>query len=69
MAANTDQNKSEQKLWGGRFTGATDPIMEKFNASISYDQRMWREDINGKSNSTVLLFFCLGLYVMLIGLG
>lgn len=64
MAANTDQSKREQKLWGGRFTGATDPIMEKFNASISYDQRMWREDINGKSNSTVLLLFCLGLYVV-----
>lgn len=42
------EGKSEQKLWGGRFTGATDPIMERFNASISYDQRMWREDIQGK---------------------
>ncbi|XP_041349400.1 argininosuccinate lyase-like isoform X2 [Gigantopelta aegis] len=37
----------EKKLWGGRFTGATDPIMEKFNASISYDRRMWKEDILG----------------------
>ncbi|CAG2228029.1 ASL [Mytilus edulis] len=35
------------KLWGGRFTGATDPIMEKFNASISYDKRMWEADIKG----------------------
>ncbi|XP_046548982.1 LOW QUALITY PROTEIN: argininosuccinate lyase-like [Haliotis rubra] len=35
------------KLWGGRFTGATDPIMEKFNASISYDKRMWKADIEG----------------------
>lgn len=38
---------SEKKLWGGRFTGATDPLMEKFNASIGSDKRMWREDIEG----------------------
>lgn len=36
-----------QKLWGGRFTGATDPIMEAFNASIHYDKRMWKNDIQG----------------------
>jgi len=35
------------KLWGGRFTGATDPVMEQFNASISYDKRMWKQDIDG----------------------
>jgi len=35
------------KLWGGRFTGSVDPLMEKFNASIGFDKRMWREDIEG----------------------
>ena len=35
------------KLWGGRFTGKTDPIMEKFNSSINFDRRMWREDLDG----------------------
>ncbi|MEZ4860487.1 MAG: argininosuccinate lyase [Caldilineaceae bacterium] len=35
------------KLWGGRFTGATDPLMEQFNASIGFDQRMWAVDIQG----------------------
>lgn len=35
------------KLWGGRFTGATDPVMEKFNNSIGYDKIMWAEDIEG----------------------
>uniref|UniRef100_T1J9P9 Fumarate lyase N-terminal domain-containing protein n=1 Tax=Strigamia maritima TaxID=126957 RepID=T1J9P9_STRMM len=35
------------KLWGGRFTGKTDPVMEKFNASITYDKRMWEADILG----------------------
>ena len=33
------------KLWGGRFTGKTDPIMEEFNASISYDRRLCFVDI------------------------
>lgn len=27
--------------------GNTDPIMERFNASISYDKRMWQADIKG----------------------
>ncbi|XP_041657358.1 argininosuccinate lyase [Cheilinus undulatus] len=36
-----------RKLWGGRFVGDTDPVMEKFNASIAYDQRMWDADIRG----------------------
>jgi argininosuccinate lyase len=36
-----------QKLWGGRFTGATDPLMEQFNASLSFDRRLWRADILG----------------------
>ncbi|KAM9729718.1 argininosuccinate lyase [Menidia menidia] len=35
------------KLWGGRFVGDTDPVMEKFNASIGYDRRMWDADIRG----------------------
>jgi argininosuccinate lyase len=32
---------------GGRFKGGTDPIMEKFNESISFDKRMWHQDIRG----------------------
>ena len=32
---------------GGRFSGSVDPVMEKFNASISFDQRMWMEDLQG----------------------
>ncbi len=27
-----------KKLWGGRFTGETDPLMEQFNASIGFDR-------------------------------
>jgi argininosuccinate lyase len=35
------------KLWGGRFTGATDPLMEQFNASIGFDRRLWQADVQG----------------------
>ncbi|KAI8930140.1 argininosuccinate lyase [Entophlyctis helioformis] len=34
-------------LWGGRFTGKTDPLMDAFNASLRFDRRLWRADIRG----------------------
>lgn len=43
------------KLWGGRFTGATDPLMEKFNASIGFDKRLWKADIEGSKAYAVAL--------------
>lgn len=36
----------ESKLWGGRFTGATDPLMDLYNASLPYDKRMFEADLN-----------------------
>ncbi|EMD38444.1 argininosuccinate lyase [Gelatoporia subvermispora B] len=38
---------TKQKLWGGRFTGKTDPLMHEFNQSLRYDQRMHAADIKG----------------------
>jgi argininosuccinate lyase len=35
------------KLWGGRFSGKTDPLMEHFNASLRFDRRLWKADIVG----------------------
>jgi argininosuccinate lyase len=43
----TDAPKEAKKLWGGRFRGNVDPIMNKFNESLSVDQRMWRVDLDG----------------------
>jgi argininosuccinate lyase len=34
-------------LWGGRFTGQTDPLMARFNASLPFDWRLWNADITG----------------------
>lgn len=35
------------KLWGGRFTSDTDKLAEHFHSSISFDKRLYREDIEG----------------------
>lgn len=35
------------KPWGGRFTEATDAFVERFTASIQFDQRLYHHDING----------------------
>jgi argininosuccinate lyase len=34
-------------MWGGRFGGGPDDIMEEINASISFDQRLFAQDIRG----------------------
>ncbi|WP_119270674.1 argininosuccinate lyase [Taklimakanibacter deserti] len=35
------------KMWGGRFGSGPDAIMEEINASISFDQRLFAQDIKG----------------------
>ena len=35
------------QLWGGRFTKKTDQMVYDFNASISFDKRLYRQDIEG----------------------
>ena len=35
------------QLWGGRFTKETDELVYQFNASLSFDQRLYKEDIAG----------------------
>lgn len=34
-------------LWGGHFAGGPAPLMEQINASISFDKRLYRQDIEG----------------------
>ena len=35
------------QLWGGRFTKETDQLVYNFNASISFDKKLYRQDIEG----------------------
>ncbi len=38
-----------EKLWAGRFTQPTDAFVEEFTASIQFDQRLYRYDIQGST--------------------
>ncbi len=46
------------KLWGGRFTKATDKLVEEYTASIFFDQQLWKEDINGSLAHVSMLGKC-----------
>ncbi|QGZ35113.1 argininosuccinate lyase [Stappia indica] len=35
------------RMWGGRFSDGPDAIMEEINASIDYDRKLYRQDIEG----------------------
>ena len=43
------------KLWGGRFREQTDELVFQFNASISYDQKFYRQDIEGSIAHVTML--------------
>ncbi|MFO7576639.1 MAG: argininosuccinate lyase [Pelovirga sp.] len=43
------------KLWGGRFTQPTDRFVEEFTASIAFDQRLYRYDIQGSKAHAEML--------------
>ena len=41
------EETGKKKLWGGRFTESTDAFVEAFTASVHFDQRLYRYDIEG----------------------
>ena len=43
------------KLWGGRFTKQTDELVHNFNASISFDQKFYKQDIEGSIAHVTML--------------
>ena len=46
------------KLWSGRFGKETDALVNDFNASIQFDQRLYREDIRGSLAHAKMLGDC-----------
>ncbi len=40
-------NSGNQKLWGGRFAESTSALVEQFSESVSFDARLFRQDIAG----------------------
>ena len=47
-----------KKLWGGRFSKSTDEMINEFQASISFDKRMYHEDIAGSIAHATMLAKC-----------
>ncbi len=43
------------QLWGGRFTKETDQLVYNFNASISFDRKFYRQDIEGSMAHVTML--------------
>lgn len=43
------------QLWGGRFTKETDQLVYNFNASISFDKRLYEQDIQGSIAHVMML--------------
>lgn len=47
-----------KKIWAGRFTKEIDERANDFNSSISFDARMYREDIEGSIAHAIMLGEC-----------
>jgi argininosuccinate lyase len=48
-------DKPANAQWGGRFAAAPADIMQRINASISFDQALWRQDIAGSRAHAAML--------------
>lgn len=46
------------KLWGGRFSANTDKSVDDFNSSISFDARLYKQDIEGSIAHAEMLGKC-----------
>ena len=49
------QSESSNAMWGGRFAGGPDAIMEAINASIGYDRRLAAQDVAGSRAHAAML--------------
>ncbi|KAL2650025.1 hypothetical protein R1flu_018153 [Riccia fluitans] len=47
LKAAAEEAKKETKLWGGRFEESVTPAVEKFSQSVSYDKKLYKQDLKG----------------------
>jgi argininosuccinate lyase len=52
---NSKSSGAANTLWGGRFAGGPAEIMERINASIDFDKRLYAEDIAGSTAHCAML--------------
>src|SRR3954471_1615169 len=55
MADEPPSEGEPQRTWGGRFETRPDELMTRINASISFDKRLWREDIAASKAHAAML--------------
>ncbi|AGI65978.1 argininosuccinate lyase ArgH [Octadecabacter antarcticus 307] len=55
MADDKSPEKSSNAMWGGRFAAGPDAIMEAINASIGFDRRLAKQDIEGSRAHAAML--------------
>ena len=54
----TSNEGAKSSIWGGRFASGPSQLMQDINASISYDQRLYRQDIAGSKAHATMLAAC-----------
>ncbi len=47
MTQHQQDDSAQNRLWGGRFGEATDAFVQRFTASVTFDRRLYRQDIRG----------------------
>lgn len=55
IKASSAKKNSGNQMWGGRFSSGPDAIMEAINASISYDKKLYTQDIAGSKAHAQML--------------
>jgi len=49
------RNAAANPQWGGRFAAGPSVVMQEINASIGFDQKLWRQDISGSLAHAAML--------------
>jgi argininosuccinate lyase len=49
------RNEAANPQWGGRFAAGPSVVMQEINASIGFDQKLWRQDIRGSLAHAAML--------------
>jgi argininosuccinate lyase len=50
-----DKGAAANAQWGGRFAAGPSAVMQEINASIGFDRRLWRQDIQGSLAHAAML--------------
>jgi argininosuccinate lyase len=53
--ASDKRNVAANPQWGGRFAAGPSAVMQEINASIGFDRKLWRQDINGSLAHAAML--------------